>query len=483
MRRSFLIVLLAFVLSVVVRLPHVDRPLSAHHEFCTAVALIVMHNWWVDGMAAHHGAPVLSFTGPADRYPHQLYEGPAIHDGLLYYFSHPPLAYDVPYTFFSLTGTAPNVAGLQVLNIAFHLLAAWCLFLALQALMPTGHGPVFAAVLYLFMPAPLWFHGNAYMSDMFVQNFWLMHLAVAMPVFLSPQPPGKGRSLLLALTLFLAVYTSWLGVFAAVVSAGCAMHRAWRSRDRRWLMVAVWGAVAVVAALGLMWWRYAGVVGTDALLAYFRSRLAVRGSTDMADGVWTHLGRLAVNYRMSYLPVILLVAGLLAWRWIRGRGDTPKWPRMAFFLLLAGLPVLLDHVFLLQYADHDFAALKAGPLLCGLAGIGLASLPLRAAWFAVAITCVVGVAYYFRVNPLPGPIHGREQALGTAIAREAHPNETVFTMGFTPEPQVWWYAKRTLFRVDSLVQAEELLRAQGTTAGLVVTGGPDGPRMQRITAE
>jgi hypothetical protein len=56
-------------------------------------------------------------------------------------------------------------------------------------------------------------------------------------------------------------------------------------------------------------------------------------------------------------------------------------------------------------------------------------------------------------------------------------------MGFTPEPQVWWYARRTLFRVDSLPQAMDLLRAQGNNEGLVVTAGPQGPAMRHITLD
>ncbi len=487
MRRPFLMILAAFALSVVVRLPHVDRPLSAHHEFCTAVALIIMHNWWTDGIAAHHGAPVQSFTtGPADRYPSELYDGAAMHNGVLYYFSHPPLAYDLPYGVFRLLGTVPNVAGLQWFNMVFHLLAAWCLFLALRALLPPGNGPLFAAVLYLFMPAPLWFHGNAYMSDMFVQNFWLMHLAVALPVFLAPGPPGSGRTFLFVSTLFLAAYTSWLGVFAAVVSAGCALWYGRRSCDRRWIGPAIWCAVAVVLALGITWWRYAGVAGTEALLNYYRSRLEVRGSTGMAEGVWTHLRRLAVNYRISYLPVILLLAGLVVWRWRGSSAGVPERHGVAVFVVLAGLPVLLDHTFLLQYADHDFAALKAGPLLCGLAGLGLSVVRLRTAWPVVLITCAAGVAYYFRTNPLPGEEacgYMSERDLGLSIAREAAADEAVFTMGFTPEPQVWWYAKRTLFRVDSLPQAQELLHAQGTDRGLVVHGSSDDWRMEHVAAE
>ena len=56
-KRSLLIILGAFLVSVAVRVPQLDRPLSAHHEYCTAFTLIALTNWYEDGFATHHGVP------------------------------------------------------------------------------------------------------------------------------------------------------------------------------------------------------------------------------------------------------------------------------------------------------------------------------------------------------------------------------------------------------------------------------------------
>ncbi|MBL0044793.1 MAG: hypothetical protein IPP33_10505 [Flavobacteriales bacterium] len=168
-------------MSVVVRVPLLNKPLSAHHEFCTALVLVILNNWYTNGFAALHGGPASSFTGAADLYPEEVPEVPNVRAGVMYYFSHPPLAYDLPYLMFAGLGIAPNVLGLQLFNMLFHLLTTVCLYLLVKELHTSeaaSRAPLFAAVLYLFMPAPLWFHSNAYMSDMFVQNFWVMHLVV-----------------------------------------------------------------------------------------------------------------------------------------------------------------------------------------------------------------------------------------------------------------------------------------------------------------
>ena len=131
-RRDLPALLIAFAISLVVRWPLVDRPLSAHHEYCTAFTLVALTNWWEDGFATHHGMPSGGWIRegealyPAD--PERRNERAAG----LYYFSHPPLAYDLPYVLFVLTNTAPNAAGLQWMNMFFHLLTAIGLYHAVR---------------------------------------------------------------------------------------------------------------------------------------------------------------------------------------------------------------------------------------------------------------------------------------------------------------------------------------------------------------
>jgi len=483
-RRDLYIVLFAFALSVAVRVPQLNRPLSAHHELCTALVLIVLHNWYTDGFAAHHGGPAISFSGAADRYPPSTEDAPGMRAGVAYYFSHPPLAYDLPYLLFAITGVAPNALGLELFNLFFHLTTAFCLYLIVKELLTkdaASRAPLFSAVLYLFMPAPLWFHSNAYMSDMFVQNFWVLNLLVSVRMF-NRGTVGSWRALLaFGATLFLTAYTSWPGVFAAMTVSVLALWRWYSSRDLAYvkLLFVTWTAVAL--ALGITAWRYLQVVDADALWAYYTGRFAVRGTSGLVDGPWSHLGQLMVNYRTGYLPVLLVAVAL----GIVFRKRIMNLPGLGLFVLLAGLPVLLDHAFLLQYADHDFAALKGGILLCGLAAVGLANLKSQSSSALVVATCLGGVLYFYRTNPLPGhddDRYAQERDMGLAIAAEARPEEAVFTLGFTPEPQVQWYAKRTLFRVDGPLQVRALLGAQGTTTGVVFEQRDGALIHQRISA-
>lgn len=470
MSRSVLLTLLAaFALSVVVRWRLIDRPLSAHHEYCTAFTLIALTNWWDDGFATHHGMPSGGFIRdgealfPPDRFDHN-----ARARGL-FYFSHPPLAYDVPYALFVLFNTAPNAAGLQWMNIFFHLLTALAFFFVLRVVLDEG-GALFGAVLYLFLPVTLWFHGNAYMSDMFVQVPWMFHLVFAMRLFLGDGAASRRNWIGYTATLFLTVYTSWLGVFAAVAGVMVAAVRWWRGARPRLMSFVLLTILALVGAFGLTAWRFLQVIDVDALFQHFATRFAVRGSVGV--DLWPTVKQVLVNYRIGFLPVIILLVVLVV-RYLTGKRSMPAFPnKLGLFSLLAGLPVLLDHLVLLQYAEHDFAALKAAPLLCGLAGWSLTQLRPAHSRFAVILTCVVCVLYFYRTNPLPGHDNGRyeqERTLGAFIAAHAAPGEVVFGHGISTEPQVTWYARRNVLGIASIEAAEALLEESGLRHGVVIS--------------
>lgn len=479
-RRHLLLLLAAFALSLTVRWPLLNRPLSGHHELCTALVLTVLHNWHHDGYRAHHGAPAITFSGPADRIPPGYTDAPGLRDGVLYYLSHPPLAFDLPYSLIALSGYEPTVLGLQLFNLLFHLITAIGLYFLVRELTTLAAAPVYAALLYLFMPAPLWFHGNVYMSDMFVQNAWIWHLLFAMRALRPGVRVSWRDAVWCGLTLFVTTAISWPGVWAGLALVIVALWQ-WRTQHdaSRWRLVAA-AAAGVGTALLFTGWRWLQVVEADALLAYFQGRYAVRGSAAISAAWQEAWGAILLNYRINWLPLIIPIALFITLRKWRAQ----PWPMLVPFALLTSLPVLLEMLLLFDYSLHDFAVLKAGPLLCGLAALGLSAMRTRWAWGVLTITCVSGVLYFYRTNPIDSATDGRftwQMEQGVTIAEEAEADEMVFTQGFTPEPQVQWYAKRTLLRIDDTRQAVEILRSAGLRRGVVFRESDDGLATEHIT--
>ncbi len=480
-RRHLLLLLVAFGVSLAVRWPLLNRPLSGHHELCTALVLIALHNWQHDGFLAHHGAPAITVTGPADLIPRGYTDAPALNDGVLYYLSHPPLAFDLPHALFTVTGAAPSALCLQLFNLVFHLTTAIGLYLIVRVVQRKGPAPLFAALLYLFMPAPLWFHGNAYMSDMFVQNAWVWHVLVALRALKSAQGLSWTMATWCGTTLFLTALISWPGVWAGIALVMLALWQWRKLHDPARLRLVAAAIAGVGLALAFTAWRWLQVVDVHALLAYFTGRYAVRSGTGI-HGAKDILAAIALNYRINWLPLALPLI-VFAWKM---RGIRSSMHGLMLFTLLTALPSLLEHAFLLDYTRHDFTALKAGLLLCGLGGLGLSALHARWSWAALAASCVAGVLYFCRTNPPLQVDDARftwQMEQGRSIANEARTDEMVFTLGFTPEPQVQWYAKRTLFRVDDAERARELLDASGNRKGIVFRETTQGMIHERITAE
>ena len=76
-RSTLFLLFLAFGVSVLLRAPMLNRPLSGHHEFCTAFSLIILENWQRDGLLTHSGAPPLTSNAPGDRGATWMGAGPS----------------------------------------------------------------------------------------------------------------------------------------------------------------------------------------------------------------------------------------------------------------------------------------------------------------------------------------------------------------------------------------------------------------------
>ena len=67
-KKTLPLLLVAFAISVLVRVPTLNRPLSHHHEFCTAVVMTTLENWWDAGISNYHCAPVMNWQNPTDKF-------------------------------------------------------------------------------------------------------------------------------------------------------------------------------------------------------------------------------------------------------------------------------------------------------------------------------------------------------------------------------------------------------------------------------
>ncbi len=125
-KNALLIVFGLFVISVLVRLPTLNRPLSDHHEYNTAVILIGLESWQqAGGAAAFHFTPLLNYQDEGDRWYDSTL---AYKNGNTVYITFGPGWYVFPWAVMKLLNVGPSPLFLQILNLLLHLFSCIILF-------------------------------------------------------------------------------------------------------------------------------------------------------------------------------------------------------------------------------------------------------------------------------------------------------------------------------------------------------------------
>ena len=481
---TFVLLLLAFVLSVMARWPQLNRPLSKHHEFCTAIALRVMQVWDQGGIANYHFSPAMNYPGRANAFIQNdaSSSGRMVDDkGTFYYISHPPLAYYVPYGVFQLFGLEFNEANIRGFHLVFHFLCGLVVFLIAFVLLEGSLLPAFAAYLvYLSNPATLWFQSNVFMSDMFVQIFF----AIGVLLFVLWLRSNRSQGLLVVAfgaATFLMTYTTWLGCFVALV-VFCWGLLNWKTRSGWKLATA--SAIGCALALGLILFQYSQVNGMEAMFDEWFNRVKIRsgyssaiGSVFFLKGFFQNAPAIALNYLTSYASVFVLIVTLLILNLLKGI-SVPK--HFKEFAMVSVVPIVLLHLVLSDYSGHDFTTLWAAVFLSVLIGAlinnAISNAKVRIQLFRLALLCAViigcflGLAQFHYINR-PGEVsqsgdhYDLEMKAATLLTQEIQDHETLFVIGQKPTPQMIYFAERNIRLVAYKPETVDFLYEQNVNSG------------------
>ena len=160
-----------FVLTVLVRLPNLNRPLFKHHEFATATTLVFSEVWQQRGFFAAKGAPCSTYAGEGNRFCENLGIF-TTKNGDSYYLSHAPFAFYCTHAIAQITGGL-TVLKVQIFNLFLHLLTLFWVGKILVFLFPNRRFALLAGLfLYGFAPILLWCHGNCYVHEAVVFPFY-----------------------------------------------------------------------------------------------------------------------------------------------------------------------------------------------------------------------------------------------------------------------------------------------------------------------
>lgn len=475
-RSSFKILLLLFLLSVLVRVPNLNRPLSKHHEFNVAFFLIPLEIWSESGAQNHGHLPPYNYFNPGDLFvPEPIAVAAGEKDGRYYYLSLPPLSYIAPYYFFKSAGLSTSVLNLQIFNLILHGFVLFFLVNTLNIFFSKNNA-LFACTLYLFAPGPLWYHGNAYTHHVFA----LLPLIMTVYFFIryTQSFDFKGKHLFaFALSLFALIYAEWIGVFLAIIIFALAIFN---FRSARYKHVAVVVFLVGLSSLTILLYQYVSFMGWERYKAYLLDRFIERAGLESSIGFLGFLIKWAYWCLVSYgLWIPALVAALF----VRWKSLMTANEKLALILII--VPLLIYQVVFREFAYvHEYSVLYQGFLWSFLSAMFLEkvdwkSLPIVPKLkflshfrpkLVISVLSILFVAQYYVINR-PGKVgqngdrYDQLEEIGATISQNTTPDETVFLLIRDESisrvnPQIVFYAKRNFKPISDLNEIAAFLEIQ-----------------------
>jgi hypothetical protein len=493
-KRTFPLLFGIFLLSVAVRVPELNRPLSKHHEFCTAIALRIMQVWYDNGIEKYNYNPVMTFNNPADKFINNNANasGKMVDkDGNYYYVSHPPFAYYFPFFIFKALHIRPAVLPLQVINLVFHFISGLfvyfivCLLSFNRARNLPYRPAVVSYVIYMFLPVTLWFQGNVYMADMAVHLLFVIGVYIALKMIIRQRFYSPKYIFFYVFCLSLMLYTSWLGVFFAF---GVFVYSLLHVRANTGFRVLLWTTVLVtIIMLRLIFYQYSQINGPYAYIEEMLNRYIMRGSLEGTDLGLFHfmfaylwlLKTLLYNYLVHYI-VIYIIIGLFIWLAVSQKKLKIVFSENGYrFVWLSVLPVVLLHVFFLNYSVQDFTVLYGSLFFSVLLGIlydkvkKSGAVPWARLRIGVAITVAILTLQFFVMNLSPAQKIGFTgkgidyKKSGEVITQNSNKDDVIFILGRQAEPQEVFYAQRNIRFAASSNDASAFLKERHLAHGVL----------------
>jgi len=494
LRKTFPVLVGIFLLSVALRLPQLGRPLSKHHEFCTAVSLRILEIWYDNGIERYQFNPVMTYNNEADKHINNFANATGrVKDvsGNFYYVSHPPFAYYFPFYIYKILHYRPDVTSLQIINYFLHFLAAIFVYftvclLSFNRARSHLHIPSFIAFsFYVFAPPTLWFQGNVYMSDMAVQTPFVIGVYVVLKMIIRQKFLVPKYILFYCIMLFIMMYTSWLGFFFA---AAVVIYSLLHVRQIKEFRVLIWSTIIIgIFTLRLITYQYSLIAGAEAYFSELFHRYLIRGSIGAVNGgFWgffvsylKYIKNIIYNYGVNYIIFYLFISSFIFFVFSKKKLKITFTENGYRFIWLSVLPILLMHFFFLNYSEHDFTVLYASLFLSVLVGIfydkakksnSIKIETLNLIYF----TAIVVLCIQFTVSNLPGSknIKGykydTEQSIAEQIKNNTNAEQVLFSYEKF-EPQVIYYAKRNILYITNEADAFAFLKQRNLQKGAIIS--------------
>jgi hypothetical protein len=472
---AFGIVLLLFILSIIIRLPSLSRPISKHYEFNSAVILINIISWRQGGGGDHfHYTPVMNFQNAGDKFlPVNLGFDKF---GNSIYLSFGPGWYVIPYFFYQLFHLPAIPIYLRILNLLFHLATVILFFFLLEAIIPSRQTWKYSIIstgccFLIFTPGMLWFLGNGYVTTGIMLPFILGLFLVIHPMLQDPVKIRAGRLLLLGILVIILVYIDWYVLFLSSLCCLIALIKFRQSKKYGWLIFVLF--ISAISGVALIFFQFASYVGYEAVVSYWLTRSSERRMHVSDINFLSKLSYFLIYFLTCFLPLIILLMIARLHNQRKGIISTWSMEELLFVRIFAASLIFYNLVLFDWSAGHEFTILPWSLLLCFVTARFIGTLKdhkLFRGSLVLFMVCSIGQYYYLN---RPGPIsrdgtpYASFKQLGESLKRI--PPDYTICLNLEQNPMVEYYAGRNILRLRDSLSSMKALKEIGIKKAVWVT--------------
>jgi len=472
---TYAVLLILFFVSVLVRLPNLNRPLSRHHESNVAMVLICADTWMGKGGPSYsYYSPVQNYTNPGDLFIRYSDDAMTDRKGNRMYTSFGSGWFLVPYYFLKISGLPVAPPSIHLFSLLLELIVVLLVF-RISVLVFEEEETVHpfrsyvTVFLFLFSPGLLWYFGNGYVHEIAVLPFFFGNVLLFYGFLTGRFAMNVWNLLLYAFLVFAGILCDWLPVTWIVVTIPLALAE--MRKNAAWKYFILVSVFSVMAGAGLILYQYSSYLGLAEVIAYFKGRYQMRGfSNARTSSMGNYLFHLFKNYATVYLP-LLIVAGISFFFLFLKKTEERLSSKAKYLLIVLVLTSLLHHLLFIQFsAVHEYAVLKSALwLVLGTAALLPSQWNLRQTVTVGVLFLLVNIGQYFLIN-LPGNkgfdgvSYQTNKEAGSFIKQQALPQEYVFVNDPRSLPQLSYYSKRSVIYAASAKEAAAFLKTN--TGGL-----------------
>ncbi len=473
--RAFAIVLLLFVLSVLLRLPNLNRIVSKHHEFNTAMVLINTESWrQAGGGSAFHFIPLINFQNPGDKRPNKTHYS-VDPNGNQMYVSSGPAWIIIPYFIYEIFGL-PNVPiYIQIINLIFNLASVILFFKLLELLISPDKKDkyplvIFSCFFFMYSPCTLWYFGNGYVNIDIQIPFIISFFLLILPMLQSAQNITSKKLFFLSLLTLSLVYFDWLILAICFIIGVYLLFRI--KKQPKYFRVIFSLGISSVAGVVLLFAQFTSYAGWQKIVTYWSQRFGTRSFTNSGGDAFLQLTRYLIqNFITAYLPLLIFLVGMFIW-------VITKKIKIAFtntekiFLGLYSTSIILYNFTLFEWSsDHEYSILPWSILFSYLAIKFIPIFSKRQLYVLIIIFFIATISQYYFINR-PGKI-SREgtpymsfKNFGDSL-KQVPVNYQIFT-DLKQDPMVEYYGGRNITTIENLDSAKAYMKKWNVTKAVWV---------------